>query len=224
MQNATLQGVRWITFDAAGTLIFPYPSVGDVYGQILAEQGIAAPTPELNERFLESFRELTSKPRARTDDAAERAFWKAIVQATVSPWCPPEKLDAVFAEAFDAFASARCWRLHEGAEDLLASLKQRGYKLALLSNSDKRFRRVFSELGISSYFSYIFLSGELGYEKPDPRLFDRVLQTLGVSPEEVLHVGDNARLDGEGARQAGWNAAILGQEISSLTDLNFLLA
>ncbi len=51
----------------------------------------------------------------------------------------------------------------------------------------------------------IFISAEIGWSKPDPRLFRHACQHLGVPPEEALMVGDRDETDGAGARAAGLN-------------------
>lgn len=215
--------VRWITFDAVGTLIFPDPSVGHVYARALAGEGIDAPPDALEARFGAAFGELAAQPRDRTDEAAELAFWQAVVSRTVEPWCPEAQRGAVFRAAYDAFARGDAWRAASDARPTLEALLARGYRLALLSNADSRFHRVLRELGLHGLFAHVFLSSELGHEKPDPRAFAHVRHVLGVGPSAILHVGDSARIDGEGARQAGWHALILGRDIRALGDLPALL-
>ena len=46
-------------------------------------------------------------------------------------------------------------------------------------------------LGVADFFDHIFLSYEMGLEKPSPAIFQRVVQTLGCRPEEVLFFDDS---------------------------------
>jgi len=212
-------GIRCITFDAAGTLIFPHPGVGEVYGEVLRAHGIDAPALELDRRFKRVFGELTARPRPRTDAGMERAFWRRVVAETVAPWCPDDLVDAVFLGAFAAFARGSAWRAAPDAAPTLAALRRRGLRLAVLSNADSRFLQVFADLGLAPFFEHIFLSGEVGWEKPDRRAFDNAAGVLRAAPEELLHVGDDPAIDGEGARRAGWRALILDRDIRSLSEL-----
>jgi putative hydrolase of the HAD superfamily len=50
-------------------------------------------------------------------------------------------------------------------------------------------------------------ANELGFGKPDPRIYLEACRRAGVAPEAVLHVGDDLHLDVRAARQAGLRAA-----------------
>jgi putative hydrolase of the HAD superfamily len=215
--------VRWITIDATGTLIDPYPSVGEVYRKVLAQHGIDAPQPVLQKRFVEVFRNMTKIPRGIVNEKSEYEFWKRLMLGVVEPWASGAEAERVFLDAYDAFALAENWRAPEGAEALLKRLCERGYNLALLSNADARCRKILEDMGLARYLRHLFLSCEVGYEKPDLRLFRSVEATLRARPEEILHVGDSPRNDGDGPRAADWNAVIIGRDIPKLVDLESVL-
>ncbi len=76
----------------------------------------------------------------------------------------------------------------------------------------------------------VFISAEVGCEKPDPRIFRLVERELGVKPGQVVHVGDSEFHDIAGARAAGWASFLLadrfdpvGGTIGCLGDLLQLL-
>jgi HAD superfamily hydrolase (TIGR01549 family) len=64
-------------------------------------------------------------------------------------------------------------------------------------------RRLLSALGIENRFEPIVISGEVGYVKPHPRLFEVALELLGVPPARVLFVGDSWASDMVGGHAAG---------------------
>lgn len=206
----TAPRIELVTFDAGGTLIFPHPSVGHVYAEVLAEHGVQADPQELDAAFHKAYARLTALPLdERGDD--DKAFWRTAVRETFGPDRLPdgERFESVFEALYAGFASAARWRLEDGAEALLRTLKGRGYRLALLSNADTRFRQVFGELGLTPLFEALYISGELGVEKPDVRIFRHVEAALGVAPEACLHVGDSALHDQRGAQGAGWRCWLL---------------
>jgi putative hydrolase of the HAD superfamily len=131
--------------------------------------------------------------------------------------------ERIFEDAYRAFARADNWRAPEDAAQTLSLLKARGYRLALLSNADGRTRDILAGLGLAPHLEQVLLSCELGYEKPDLRLFRRAEALLRADSSRILHVGDSARNDGEGPRNAGWRAVVLGREIGALGDLEALL-
>ena len=63
----------------------------------------------------------------------------------------------------------------------------------------KRFQMTDTE----KYFKNVFISEELGYQKPDKRFFDIVLSHLNLSPSDCIVIGDGQKSDIEGARNAG---------------------
>jgi HAD superfamily hydrolase (TIGR01549 family) len=77
-------------------------------------------------------------------------------------------------------------------------------KLALVTNYDHppAIRQLITDMKIEKYFSAIIISGEVGYQKPDPAIFNLALQKTGLLAEQVLHVGDSED-DINGAISAG---------------------
>jgi len=68
-------------------------------------------------------------------------------------------------------------------------------------------------------FRHVFLSSELGADKPDPLIYQRALQLSGFVPNEVVHVGDDPQRDWEGASRAGLAVFKLERRRNSLRDL-----
>jgi FMN phosphatase YigB (HAD superfamily) len=62
---------------------------------------------------------------------------------------------------------------------------------------------------LAQYFDVLIDSKLVGFEKPDPRIFQPALAGLGVAPEEALYVGDLYEVDVIGARRAGMAAVLL---------------
>jgi 2-haloacid dehalogenase len=93
----------------------------------------------------------------------------------------------------------------EGAEELLPWLRDRGYRLFLASNGvcDTQYSRIASA-GIGSLFERIFISEEIGVNKPDREFFDRSLaQIPDFERERALIVGDSLTSDIRGGNNAG---------------------
>ena len=59
------------------------------------------------------------------------------------------------------------------------------------------------------FFGTVVDSARVGYEKPDPRIFEHALRVSGAEPATTLHVGDLYDADILGARAAGIHAALL---------------
>lgn len=200
-----------ITVDAAGTLIRPWPSVGAVYAKTAREFGLSVQDEEVDQRFYEVFGKLQKDRKITSGE--EKDFWRQVVLAVFEPHAADRNLDSLFEELWELFARGEHWRLAEGAKEVLGQLKDRGYRLAVLSNNDSRLRSVLEDLGIDSLFEKIFISSEMGVEKPEPEIFLEVEKSFGEEPSSFLHLGDSYSRDFEGAQRAGWKALLFGKPI-----------
>ncbi|MCM3783475.1 HAD family hydrolase [Neobacillus mesonae] len=92
-------------------------------------------------------------------------------------------------------------------ERVLQYLKNRGLKLGMITNGFGGFQRNNIEgLGIAGYFDAILISELEGLRKPDPAIFLRALDRLGVNPEESVYVGDHPENDVAAAYKVGMKA------------------
>ena len=78
---------------------------------------------------------------------------------------------------------------------------------------------ILEHLGVSKFFKNVFLSSELGADKPDPEIFRRALNVIQLQPNEVLHVGDDPERDWKAAAAAGLSIFQLDRKKNSLRDL-----
>lgn len=94
--------------------------------------------------------------------------------------------------------------LWPGALDLLTSLRERGYKLALITNGfSETHREKLVVLGLEGAFDEVFIADEVGMVKPDARLFRLAAERLGVAPEACAMVGDRFDRDVRGGASVG---------------------
>lgn len=201
--------IRLLTVDAAGTLVRPWPSVGAVYGRTAREHGIEVSDEEVNTEFYKTFGRLQTCKQ--TNEGEESEFWRQVVTQTFRPFAGNINLDPLFEELWNLFAKGECWKLAEKAESTLNTLRERGYELAVLSNNDARLRSVLADLKIDQAFDHLFISSEMGCEKPELEIFRKVEQTMDRKPNEILHLGDSHSRDFLGARKAGWSALLYGE-------------
>ena len=112
----------------------------------------------------------------------------------------------------------------------IAEIKRRGLVVGLISNIDRDVGLLCAELGVSEDFDFMLSSCNVGFEKPDPRIFRLALERAGVAPAEAIHVGDQYKSDVLGAEAVGIKALLLDRygtlahidgctHISSLTEI-----
>jgi putative hydrolase of the HAD superfamily len=126
--------------------------------------------------------------------------------------------DNFFEIAYEHFAEPGVWELYPEVPGVLNQL-QPSFQLAVISNFDGRLRHILQHLGISKFFAHIFISSEIGADKPDPEIFRRALKLIDLKPNEVLHVGDDPERDWQAASAAGLSIFRLDRPNNSLRDL-----
>jgi HAD superfamily hydrolase (TIGR01509 family) len=118
---------------------------------------------------------------------------------------PPSasELADLLAVRFGAFVDAVA--LADGAAAVLAQLRATR-RIGLLSNypDGAAIRASLGKVGLADAFDAVVVSGDLGFVKPHPAMFDAMLEQLGVDAAGALHVGDNWLADVQGAKRAGW--------------------
>jgi predicted O-methyltransferase YrrM len=123
--------------------------------------------------------------------------------------------------------------LYPDALTVLNALKQRGTRLAVVSNWPRGLESFCHEMTMAHFFDAVIASADFGVEKPDPRVLGEALRLLHASPESVVHVGDAMDQDIAGALNGGLRAILLDRQgvyssvenrISSLSELDALLS
>ncbi|HXI74483.1 MAG TPA: HAD-IA family hydrolase, partial [Pyrinomonadaceae bacterium] len=198
--------IRAILFDAAGTLFFLTKTVGDHYAYVGREVGLNLDAQQLERAFHSAWQQMPRRPAIdgpRKND--DKGWWRELVGRVfneVAPSLSELDRDNFFEIAYEHFAEAGAWQLYPEVPEVLEQLRPR-FQLAVVSNFDGRLRFILQHLGISNYFSYIFISSELGADKPDPEIFRRALKLIHLNADEVLHVGDDPERDWNAASAAG---------------------
>jgi putative hydrolase of the HAD superfamily len=212
-----------ILFDAAGTLLHVYPSVGGVYAQQAIPYGVAVEPKVLGNAFRDEWRRRQTLPGNaspfHTSEAEERAWWKALVAAVFDGLrMMPDfqgRFDAYFDALYDYFTWPEAWRLYDDVYPVLTRLETTGIRKAVVSNWDSRLPLLLSRMGLSEQFEFILTSAEVGWRKPDPRIFEEALRRLELAPERVAYVGDSYEDDVVGAGNAGLRAIHLDRKQTS---------
>ncbi len=104
------------------------------------------------------------------------------------------------------------YEVYEDARALLPSLRYRGYRVGIVTNSlfpARLLETKVNQLGLGGYVDTIVSSADLGLAKPDPAIFERALKELRIDAHEALFVGDRVETDVAGARAAGMRAVLL---------------
>ncbi|MCU1473754.1 HAD family hydrolase [Amnibacterium sp.] len=132
---------------------------------------------------------------------------RARVRSFLAPY-GTELDDAAAAAWFEQWVRRyrAAFRLHPDALPCLDALEQRipGVRFGVITNGDLAFQTAKLEaLGIQERFEHVVTSGELGFAKPDPRIFAEAARRFTVRLDACAYVGDRIRTDAVGAATAG---------------------
>ncbi len=96
-----------------------------------------------------------------------------------------------------------------GAVETLRELRQRGYRLGLLSVCSEEVPALWEETAFAGLFDATVFSCSVGLAKPDPRIYRLTAKQLGVEPEACLFVGDGANNELAGAARVGMASVLV---------------
>ena len=218
--------IKTIFFDAAGTLIHLPKSVGHHYAYVGERIGLRLDRAALDEAFAACWKEAPVRSAIdgpRDDD--DKGWWRELVNRVLdqaAPGVADLDRDAFFEGVYSHFAEPGVWELYPEVNEVLEELHGR-FQLAVISNFDGRLRVILEHLVVSKFFSHVFLSSELGADKPDAEIYRRALRLSGAAPNETLHVGDDPDRDWKGATAAGLSIFRIERPRNSLRDLLFVV-
>lgn len=205
--------IRAIAFDVNGTLIEirtddHTEKIFRAAAHFLTYQGIDLRRYQVRDRYFEIMKEQQRTSAETHPEFDAVGIWRQIIEENRSDYTnslAPEKLEQLplfLAEMYRGI-SRRKLKLYPFVSEMLDAL--RGHiPMGLVTDAQSAYAPgELHKVGILHYFDPIILSGDYGYRKPDPRLFQLAIDALGAPAENILYVGNDMHRDIYGARQAG---------------------
>lgn len=184
--------IKAVIFDMFETLVTHYKRPLYMGKQIAAHMGV----PE------KKFREIWDT--TEVDRTLGRITFEAVIDEilTVNQCASPQLFEEIVRERVQS--KEDCFRLlHPQILPMLEALRVKGQKIGLITNCYFEERDVIRNSVMMPYFDVACMSCELGLKKPDPAIFERCVEELGVQPEECLYVGDGGSQELEAAQRMG---------------------
>jgi len=199
--------IEAVTFDLWDTLVYTR-NYGEfrlpALNSLLRVNGVFLDEDELNEAYMAGWRHSRHVIRAEGNRHVQTAEIVDRVLSEVGLVDPPNRDEIV--RMYEEAVLMDPPRLKEGITETLAALHGR-YRLGLVSvtgvSAGRLMRGILEKQGVLDYFEALAFSDEVGYVKPDPRLFMTALEELDVEPGKAVHVGDSVKSDVLGAKNAG---------------------
>ncbi|EOY08995.1 hypothetical protein QUC31_010691 [Theobroma cacao] len=199
--------------DAVGTLLAPSQPMAQIYREIGEKYGVEYSEIEILNRYRRAYAQPWGRSRLRYVNDG-RPFWQYIVSSSTG--CSDSQY---FEELYNYYTTDKAWHLCDPeAEKVFKALRKAGVKVAVVSNFDTRLRPVLRALNCDHWFDAVAVSAEVEAEKPNPTIFLKACELLGIKPEDAVHVGDDRRNDIWGARDAGCDAWLWGSDVYSFKE------
>jgi len=190
----------WVTFDLDGTL------ADSPFERVIMPWIVQA----LERAGIDQARErLTAEQQRRfaSGDRVAGFHWDGIAAALLAPVGGRLDQDIVQAMQREPLADLiRSLVLYEDVQPSLAALRQRGYRLAVVTNGHARYQQaLFDLMGVAKEFDLMIGPDVVGCAKPDPAIF----QSPALAGQIRMHVGDLLTQDVRAAREARISAVLV---------------
>ncbi|CAG9789012.1 unnamed protein product [Diatraea saccharalis] len=209
----SLKGIKLVTFDVTNTLLKFRMPAWQYYTLIARDHGFTGNEAIVEGRFKESYKVMLNKyPNFGRSKITWEEWWTEVIKKTFEGQLPATaNIYTIANKLINEFRTAKCWRVEPTGDRLLCDLRRQCKTLGVISNFDPRLNEILRNVKLQSYFDFVLASYQVGYSKPDKRIFDHAIEQCKylVKPSEALHIGDDLHKDYEGAKSAGWHAILI---------------
>lgn len=147
-----------------------------------------------------------------------------LLQRVLSEFFQGDELSHQAQKASELFHSSVKLNIPEYVFETLEQLKERGYRLAIISNESPALIEVMKVYRLFDFFDCVLMGQEMGALKPQPEIFTALTEEFEVSPHQVFHLGGKYAADVIGAQRAGFHAGLYDPQNFEVMALNQLEA
>lgn len=214
----SLRGIKLVTFDATNTLLKFRVPPWQHYAAVAQDHGFRGTGDDIKQRLLSSYKVMWNRyPNFGKSKITWNQWWEQVVRSTFEGQLPENvDVELIAKQLIEEFTTSKCWLAAEGGPKLIELLCDNGLSIGVISNFDPRLNNILNNVKLNN-FDFVLTSYEIGYIKPDKRIFKHAIDKWGkdLQPSECLHIGDDVEKDYEGARGAGWHAVLVSSHLQS---------
>lgn len=189
-------GKKYITFDCYGTLIDWEGGIRTAVKKLTDKNGFNLSLDGISDKYIKAELQVESEQYRKYHEVLQLASKRLLKH---------EGFDISDKDALEFADSIYNWQPFSETHDVLAELKQKGYKLIILSNIDNGIIKKSIELmGID--FDGVVTAEEVGSYKPTHGHWEEMLKRFNAKKEEVLHVAASYIHDIIPAKEQGFDA------------------
>lgn len=190
-----------VLFDWDDTLCGAEPHRFVYARQVAARLGVELSMPDVYRAFVRAGESLPP--------------WEASAQQLPTELGIDPRHFADFHEAFVERNNIRRYTLFDDVLAVIEGLGERDLRVGVISNNDEVADRI-AELDVHHRFEVVVSPLTFGISKPDPEIFLRTMELLGLPPERAIYVGDSYDNDVIGARAAGLTPILIDRFLLNL--------
>ena len=177
----------------------------------MKSEGLFADQQEIKRRFTLAFRNETTLARSQgklaygqTQEDSREFWWSVFSQSVGEIGQPLSGVERAFESARHWFTRASAWAIDPNAVELLKECGKENIPVIAVSNWDLHLRPLLTECGLASLFAHLVISAEVGFEKPDPRIYEEAFGLYPSLPKDrFCMVGNDLTNDYE--RPISWD-------------------
>ncbi|XP_043914604.1 haloacid dehalogenase-like hydrolase domain-containing protein 3 [Protopterus annectens] len=217
--------MRLLTWDVKDTLIRIRHSVGEQYYSEAKSHGLRVDPEILNKCFHLAYRRQKEIfPNYGLGSGLNSRQWWIDTAKLTFRLCGIEEervLSPIAEKLYTDFCTAKNWEVFPDVQPVLTDCKKLGFRMAVISNFDRRLEQILLHCNLRQYFEFVMTSEEAGIAKPNTGIFLKTISVAGVDPKVTTHIGDDYWNDYRAAREAGFESYLLKREgdLNSLEDV-----
>jgi putative hydrolase of the HAD superfamily len=197
-----------VTFDAMGTILTLVDPVPRLQRALRHHHGVEVSLDRCHvamQAEIRHYRAISHRASTREALAAVRLECAGVLASALQVG-----LDA--GALLPCLTDAIAFEAYPDTAGVMERLRASGLAIGVVSNWDVSLHDVLARLGLAPLVDAVVTSAEAGSSKPDAAIFERAGELLDARPHRMLHVGDDAEGDVDGARAAHLHAVHLVRE------------
>jgi putative hydrolase of the HAD superfamily len=200
---------RAVFFDVDFTLIHPGPAFqGHGYAEACARHGVRVDAARFDAAVAAASAALHTGGSGEYDPAIFIDYTCRIIEGMGG--AGPGVVRAA-TDLYDAWSACHHFTLYEEVPDVLRDLRGEGYRIGLISNTQRSLAVFERHFELDGLFDVAISSSDHGFMKPHPSIFEEGLRRAGVAAAEAVMVGDSVPHDIQGALRLGMRGILVAR-------------
>jgi len=206
--SASASRTQAVFFDVDFTLIQPGPAFqGRGYAEACARYGVGVDAARFEAAVAAASSTLHSEG-GPYDPGVFIAFTCRIIEGMGGVG---EGVVKAATDLYEAWSACHHFTLYEEVPDVLRDLRADGYRIGLISNSDRALDDFERHFELDGLFDVAISSSDHGFMKPHPSIFEEGLRRAGVAAAQAVMVGDSVPHDIQGALRLGMRGILVAR-------------